>query len=126
MADFEKARKIQADYIVQSIFDRISEVYQEIRTSPDLQRISGLSNVLRTQIDSIKWIACKYRPELYGDKLAVTHNVDQISAKFKEIFSEGRISSKPAKLLSNQAKDEIQISDGISLLPCNVDESKPV
>lgn len=119
----EVARRSQADYIVQSMMDRLKKMNLEIRAEVDPKRINGIVCAANLWQSTIKWIACKYRPNLYGDKLAVDHNVEQLSNKFKSLFTPsttvevaGRTLSMPvsAPILSIPAPDdthEVTVTD---------------
>jgi hypothetical protein len=99
-----RARERQADFIVQSIFDELADCYKVVM-SKDYDNVTkhSLVNACKLTIDSFKWIACKFRPNIYGDRVSVDHNLEQLQGKFKAMFTESKIQAKAVKTVTTDA-----------------------
>lgn len=87
-----RARKAQADHIVSTILDELKSFEIDLRDpSIDKDTKHALNQFMRTKIDSIKWIACKYRPELYGDRIQLDNTISVNIDKFRQLFSPSKI-----------------------------------
>lgn len=92
MRQYQLARQAQADAIV----DELIELADSPVPVDDMGRTdSAAVNQLRLRVDTRKWIASKFRPGLYGDRVAVETNVnanlaelppDQIMAKIVDLL----------------------------------------
>lgn len=92
---YARAREIQAELFAQKI-EAVAQTLPEFATSTKadgtVEKRRDPAHVAwqKNQIDALKWIACKLRPKVYGDKLAVegelTLNVaDRLEAARKRI-----------------------------------------
>lgn len=90
MRQYQLARQAQADAIVDDLIDLADE---RVPVGPDGRMDSAAVNDKRLRIDTRKWIASKFRPGLYGDRVAVeaTANLaelppDQIMTKVVDLL----------------------------------------
>jgi len=68
MRQYQLARQAQADALVDEIIDLADE---PIPVGPDGRMDSAAVNDKRLRIDARKWIASKFRPSHYGDRISV-------------------------------------------------------
>lgn len=68
MRQYQLARQAQADALVDEIIDLADE---PIPVGPDGRMDSAAVNDKRLRIETRKWVASKFRPSLYGDRIAV-------------------------------------------------------
>ena len=73
MRQYQLARQAQADALVDALTDLADE---PVPVGPDGCMDSAAVNDKRLRIDTRKWIASKFRPGLYGDRVAVEANVN--------------------------------------------------
>ena len=70
---YREARKMQADAHI----DQLTELADSPVPVDDMGRTdSAAVNQLRLRVDTRKWIASKYHPGLYGERVAVDANVN--------------------------------------------------
>ena len=83
-----RARQEQADHIVEGIMDKLDWMHTML-ASPDrdFRTHNSIVQAIRLEIDSIKWIACKYRPSLYGDRQELTVNIARVEQALREQFT---------------------------------------
>lgn len=91
MRQYQLARQAQADALVDEIIDLADE---PVPVGLDGRMDSAAVNDKRLRIDTRKWIASKFRPGLYGDRVEVSADVstkhetpDQIMAKIVAVLS---------------------------------------
>lgn len=91
MRQYQLARQAQADALVDEIIDLADE---PVPIGPDGRLDSAAVNDKRLRIDARKWVASKFRPGVYGDRVAVeaTANLaelppDQIMAKIVDLLA---------------------------------------
>lgn len=65
---YREARRMQADAHIDELLDLADA---EMPRDDDGRIDSGAVNQLRLRVDTRKWIASKYHPGLYGDRVAV-------------------------------------------------------
>jgi hypothetical protein len=68
MRQYQLARQAQADAIADDLIDLADE---PVPIGPDGRMDSAAVNDKRLRIDTRKWIASKYRPAMYADKVQV-------------------------------------------------------
>ncbi len=86
MRQYQLARQAQADALVDEIIDLADE---PVPIGLDGRMDSAAVNDKRLRIDTRKWIASKFRPSLYGDRVAVDTTVSGADMKPDEVM--GRI-----------------------------------
>lgn len=91
MRQYQLARQAQADCLVDGLIDLADE---PIPVGPDGRMDPAAVNDKRLRIDTRKWIACKLRPGMYGDRVEVNANVsgkeqtpDEIMAKITALLA---------------------------------------
>jgi hypothetical protein len=80
MQQYQLARQAQADALVDELIDLADE---PVPVGPDGRMDSAAVNDKRLRIDTRKWIASKFRPGSYGDRVAVeaTANLSELPPK---------------------------------------------
>ena len=85
MRQYQLARQAQADALVDEIIDLADE---PVPIGPDGRMDSAALNDKRLRIDTRKWIASKFRPSLYGDRVAVETTVSGAEMKPDEVMGQ--------------------------------------
>lgn len=80
---YREARKMQADAHIDGLIEIADEVLP-LNTFGSVD--SGAVNDKRLRIDTRKWIAAKFHPQLYGDKVAIDGTFDVTTKKPDEIM----------------------------------------
>lgn len=84
--NYARAREDQADYIAEEVI--------EIADDPELE-----PNDKRVRVDARKWLASKYRPKVYGDKIQTEHSgkidtgdmtADQVDARIIALLNKSK------------------------------------
>lgn len=90
MREYQRAREAQADGLIDTLIELADE---PMPRGPDGRFDAAAVNDKRLRIDTRKWIASKFRPGMYGDRVAVDANVnlaelppDQIMAKIVDLL----------------------------------------
>lgn len=82
---YREARKLQADIHI----DQLIELSDTPIPVDDMGRTdSGAVQQLRVRIDTRKWVAAKFYPALYGEKVAVEGNLNLATMKPDEIMGQ--------------------------------------
>jgi hypothetical protein len=74
---YARAKQLQADLLVESILDTSRNNENDTIIGDDGRTHSNMAAIQRDRlvVDSIKWIACKLMPKVYGDKQTVDSTV---------------------------------------------------
>jgi hypothetical protein len=109
---YREARKHQADAHI----DQLIELADAPVPVDDQGRTdSAAVNQLRLRVDTRKWIASKYHPGLYGERVAVDANVntnlaalppDQIMGRIVDLLGKHGLKVVPADTGSSDGSDE--------------------
>jgi hypothetical protein len=83
MRQYQLARQAQADVLIDGIIDIADE---PVPVGPDGRMDSAAVNDKRLRIDARKWIASKFRPGMYGDKVAVEATMSATDQKPEQIM----------------------------------------
>lgn len=75
-AQYEDACKDRADRLVDDLLELVDA---PIPTDLDSGARTAYVNHLRLKLDTRKWIACKFNPRIYGDRVDVSVTSTQIS-----------------------------------------------
>ena len=71
--EYARARELQADYYTEEIL-RVCDDASKAESNVEVQ-------AARLKVDSLKWLASKLHPRIYGDKIGVAH-VGKITHEF--------------------------------------------
>jgi hypothetical protein len=102
---YREARQMQADAHIDELFD-LADTAMPI---DDFGRVdSGAVNQLRLRVDTRKWIASKYHPAMYGEKVDANVNLslasltpDEIKKRLAALFAESGLRLVPAETASD-------------------------
>lgn len=73
---YEEACEMRADYLVDNLLEMVkAEMPDDIENAAK----SAWVQHLRVRADSARWVACKFHPRMYGDRMAVDVTSTQIS-----------------------------------------------
>lgn len=73
---YEDACQMRADYLADELMDLVNTPMPE---GLDGSARSAWVQQLRLKVDSAKWLACKFNPRIYGDRMDVSLTSTQIS-----------------------------------------------
>lgn len=97
---YREARKMQADAHIDQLIE-LSD--QPVPTDHDGRTDSAAVQQRRLQIDTRKWIASKFHPALYGEKVDINANVsgsamkpDEVMGKIVALFANHGLRVEPA------------------------------
>lgn len=109
---YRAARQMQADAHIDQLIELAdSEVPTDFQGRVD----SAAVNQLRLRVDTRKWIASKYHPSMYGDRMAVDANVNanlgelppgEIMGRIVALLSKHGLKVVPADAGSSDGSDE--------------------
>jgi len=83
MRQYQLARQAQADALVDEIIDLADE---PVPLGPDGRMDSAAVNDKRLRIDTRKWFASKFRPSVFGDRVAVETTLQGSEMKPDEVM----------------------------------------
>lgn len=83
MRQYQLARQAQADALVDGLIELADE---PVPIGSDGRMDSAAVNDKRLRIDARKWIASKFRPSMYGDRVAVETTVHGANMKPDEVM----------------------------------------
>lgn len=101
---YREARRMQADTHI----DQLIELADEAVPTDALGRMdSSAVNDKRLRIDTRKWIAAKFHPDLYGDKVAIDANVTTNDKKPADVMAQivALLASNGLRVLPEQSSD---------------------
>ena len=109
---YREARRMQADAHIDELIDLADE---DVPTDIEGRMDSAAVNNKRLRIDARKWIAAKFHPAMYGDKVDVSASVnlaalppDQILERIAAVFAQHgmRIVTAPADDTATEPQDQ--------------------
>lgn len=75
---YARAKEDQCEPLHQAIADRIAKCRQDIDSEEDPKKCNAIVQLCKIDIDAIKWDLSKRQPKVFGDKLDVTTNGNDI------------------------------------------------
>jgi hypothetical protein len=109
MRQYQLARQAQADALIDGLIDIADE---PVPVGPDGRMDSAAVNDKRLRIDARKWIASKFRPGIYGDKVTVDGTMstgdqkpEQIMERIVGLLAAHGLSIMPATASSGDAHE---------------------
>lgn len=102
---YREARRAQADTVIDELIE-LSDA--PVPTDDQGRTDSAAVNQLRLRVDTRKWIAAKFYPALYGERVAVDANVNANLAQLP-----------PDEILSRMAA--LLASNGLAIVPASSD-----
>lgn len=105
---YARAKAGQVENLVNKINDLHEAMHDAVLSCDDPKRANAIVQAYRIEIDDYKWLASKLIPKIYGDKIDVTTNGNDISRELT-------ITSIPTSNVSNNSKStQTNDNDNIS------------